>query len=161
MIIGCDKSSLPSNHKDRRNILLENIGKGNLSSINFEPNSIDVFTLGSDAVELMVKRKRLEFPSFSRSHLYSAVAYDEEYQYSIHFSHEKDQCLIYVNKKDELKKMGECYDLFNKCIAKRKSEDWDEDLVSKCSGEPICKNLAPLDTGSEIDKKYCDEIYGK
>lgn len=159
--IGCSKTKSSSNGKDNRELLLKNIKKGNLGSLIFEPNNIDVFTLGEDAVTLMVKRKRMEFPTFSEMNLYSAVAYDENYQYSIFQSLDTNQCLLYVNSRENLKRSGECFTAFNKCVGAKKIADWDEDLVSKCSNTTICKNLDPLDKGSVIEDEYCTMIYGK
>lgn len=161
LIAGCSKSINPTVQKDDRNLLLANIKKGNLSSLVFEPNNLDIFTLGDDSVDLMVKRRRLEFPTFSTIHLFSAMAFDEKFQYSIFYSHEKERCILFVNDREALKRAGECYSAFNKCVAEKKINDWDEDLIAKCTELPICKNQSPLDRGTEIENDYCFMVYGK
>lgn len=143
-----------------KSVLLSKIMDGSIrwesKLIFFALESSDKSTLDSWA-----SRQKIVYPKFETDLLYYRYTYDEKYEYSFYFNYVQNTCMYSNQTRENVKITRQCWDDIGNCRLKESIMDTKEAIYNCHKKSTNCANIKPQSDGVQIDKKYCEKIYGR
>ena len=159
ILVGCSKQRILS--KGSEGDLLKLIEEGNLSSLRMDTTNPNLVNIDDSLMDEYIIKMRMIYPKFNRDLLFSAVAFDDDNQYTVFFRYHDRKCIISTNPSKRIKEVNLCYEKFNICMSGKIVKDITSEQFKKCMSPIECKSLSQIDKGKEIKKSYCETIYGR
>ena len=168
--------TISSSSPAKANILNENtiyseiLGKIKNTNCSFfwdEPRYPEILQLPDDLLESFVRRRKPTFSKFEEDLLFTKVARDKEYTYSLHVEFEYSspnfkKCILSKDKNDLISKAKECRNEVLSCLGKSEVSDVSSSTLEGCLNKNgKCSDLKKLDSGSPVSIEYCEKLYGR
>lgn len=132
-----------------------------------EPKYSEILQLPSDMLDSFVRRRKPTFARFDADLLFSKMAKDTEYTYTVYIDFEYSspnfrKCMISKDNNLDITSAKICRNKILICLGKKDASSIDSADLSRCIDKnKECVSLKKLDPGTSISKEYCEKLYGR
>jgi hypothetical protein len=147
--------------------ILNSIDNSKASYFWDEPRYPEILQLPDDLLDSFVRRRKPTFSRFESDLLFSKMARDDNYTYTIYVDFEYSSknfklCILSKDNNKTLIRAKLCRDKIIICLGKREPSEVEANDLKVCIDKSKeCGSMQELDHGKSIDIKYCEKLYGR